>query len=165
MPDGMQYVRYDPTTVVHTKQYDPATAPSKRLMSSAVAIDPIAGMSTPLLLFGGKDEKGRPLDDIWIIDTTEVTAGTSRKNGMLYFDGVDDMIAIRLPKFVRNTRSTNGIWFETWMKLQMKGKINNVILFEAMARDTTVLRLALISKADQPFVRLIYFPGAAFARD
>ena len=161
----MQYVRYDPTTIVHTKQYDPATAPSKRLMSSAVTIDSIAGMSKPLLLFGGKDDTGNPLDDLWIIDVDEATAGKSRKNGMLYFDGVDDMITIRLPNFVRSTRSTNGVWFETWMKLQMKGKINNVIVFEAMARDATVLRLALVSKADQPFVRLIFFPGAAFARD
>lgn len=156
--DVVNYQRWDPNDATSiSRSYDPNVKPPMRYQSAAVMIGPIARMSKPLLVLGGIGQQG-PLDDIWIIDTAESSIVDAARDGMLYFDGIDDLIAIPLPSFVSTTRSMSGMWIDAWMQLET-GDGSNVVLWDAMTGESVVLRVLLTTTNGLPYARLIYYPG------
>ena len=160
--DIIDYTRWDPNdssdASTQTTVFNPMVKPPARQQSAAAMIGPMAGLSTPFLMVGGLGAEGHPLDDIWLIDTQEANPTQGARDGVLCFDGIDDVISIPLPSFVSTTRSMNGVWIDFWIKLE-SGDSNNVILWDTMTADAVVLRTVLTTIDAQPYVRLIFYPG------
>jgi hypothetical protein len=163
--DSEKYERWKSSTVLN-HFFKEEVKPPKRHQAAAAMIGPMADMQRPLLVVGGLSSgpgeapnKMSLLDDIWIIDTDESSVNDVLRNGMLGFDGIDDMISIPLPAFVGTTRSMNGIWIEFW--IQQKSIDGSVILWDAMIGDAVVLRAMLMAVGGSQFACLVYYPGDA----
>jgi len=146
--DPEKYERW--ISAVSDKDFKKEVKPPKRHQAAAAIIGPMVDMQRPLLVVGGSSSgpgeapnKTSLLDDIWIIDTDESSVNDVLRNGMLGFDGIDDIISIPLPAFVGTTRSMNGIWIEFW--IQQKSIDGSVILWDAMIGDAVVLRAILMT--------------------
>jgi hypothetical protein len=163
--DPEKYERWN-FSAVPDKDFKKEVKPPERHQAAAAIIGPMADMQRPLLVVGGSrtapgeaPNKTSLLDDIWIIDTGEPSAHGSLLNGMLTFDGIDDIVSIPLPAWVGTTRSMNGMWIEAW--IQQKSIYESVILWDAMMGDTVVLRAMLTTVGGSQFARLVYYPGKA----
>jgi hypothetical protein len=162
--DPEKYERW--ISAVSDKDFKKEVKPPKRHQAAAAIIGPMVDMQRPLLVVGGSSSgpgeapnKTSLLDDIWIIDTDESSVNDVLRNGMLGFDGIDDIISIPLPAFVGTTRSMNGIWIEFW--IQQKSIDGSVILWDAMIGDAVVLRAILMTVGGSQFASLVYYPGDA----
>ena len=155
--DVENYERWDPgNTKTPTTPYNPQVKPSPRQQAASVMISSFAGMGQPLLVLGGSGEQG-PLDDIWLIDTKQNNPIGNAREGMLTFDGVDDILSIPLPSFTSTTRSMNGVSIDCW--IQIRSSDGLVILWDAMTGDAVVLRAILKTYGAHQYVSLIYYPG------
>jgi hypothetical protein len=150
----------DPSDRIAQNPFAADVRPAARTHAEAVAVSPLAGFAAPLVLVGGLDIAGLPLDDIWVIDTAERVGNGTAGAHELVFDGVQDIVSVPLPAFLQSPSGLGALWVEVWIRLNTFNSFQNMIVVDL--EDTNgipAFRLTLSSSDSGYSAALLFYPS------
>lgn len=156
--------------------------PDKRAGSTLVQLGPqnLMGfdMQSPVLVVAGADiecertvpgdltspitspckTQLKPLNDIWVIDSSPRVESATAADKMAQFDGENDIIRIGLPSWCSSVTHMSVMWVDAWIYPSSKDDAST-ILFDAYKDNIPVLRWYLQTSGSITYVRLVLLPG------
>lgn len=141
--------------------------PPGRSFGTMVRGGSVSGYKTPLIVFGGANLSGavpQLFDDIWVCDgaLNDVPEGGLAISGpvdkMVEFDGVDDILTVKLPDWCKSVTSMSLFVVDFWTFYTVSGTTKTIFV-DAYADGSAILRwYAAMDSEGNVFISLI-MPG------